>query len=255
MASGGAYNVGDEGYMRPSRPSSKDSLGSSSASPSGAALRTPDFGNLSPPTLGDGRIIVACRVRPVARPGEARCVSVGAEACTVSWTGGRTSAQKSTAQFTFDFAAGEGATQEEVFEKVGRPVTDTCLEGFNGTIFCYGQTGSGKTFTTFGPPPTPLEHPSQSPHHLRKDSGPGEGVHHHLGQAPPHSPRSPDLQLPGLKLPPPASSHQNQPRKSSAGLGPPAAAEMAGAPEAGAVHTPNRRHTFSSGDGPPRGVG
>lgn len=31
-------------------------------------------------------------------------------------------------------------------------MTNACLEGFNGTIFCYGQTGSGKTFTTFGPP-------------------------------------------------------------------------------------------------------
>ncbi|CAN0469640.1 unnamed protein product, partial [Hapterophycus canaliculatus] len=35
---------------------------------------------------------------------------------------------------------------------IGRPVTNACLEGYNGTIFCYGQTGSGKTFTTFGPP-------------------------------------------------------------------------------------------------------
>lgn len=37
--------------------------------------------------------------------------------------------------------------------QIGRPVTNACLDGFNGTIFCYGQTGSGKTYTTFGPPP------------------------------------------------------------------------------------------------------
>ena len=36
--------------------------------------------------------------------------------------------------------------------QIGLPVTNACLEGFNGTIFCYGQTGSGKTYTTFGPP-------------------------------------------------------------------------------------------------------
>lgn len=39
-----------------------------------------------------------------------------------------------------------------VLFQIGRPVTNACLEGYNGTIFCYGQTGSGKTFTTFGPP-------------------------------------------------------------------------------------------------------
>lgn len=28
---------------------------------------------------------------------------------------------------------------------------DSCLEGYNGTIFAYGQTGSGKTYTIQGP--------------------------------------------------------------------------------------------------------
>ena len=36
--------------------------------------------------------------------------------------------------------------------QIGLPVTNACLEGFSGTIFCYGQTGSGKSYTTFGPP-------------------------------------------------------------------------------------------------------
>ena len=40
--------------------------------------------------------------------------------------------------------------QEAVFETVARPVADSVLEGFNGTIFAYGQTGSGKTFTITG---------------------------------------------------------------------------------------------------------
>jgi kinesin family protein 6/9 len=29
-------------------------------------------------------------------------------------------------------------------------VIDSCLQGYNGTIFAYGQTGSGKTFTITG---------------------------------------------------------------------------------------------------------
>ena len=29
-------------------------------------------------------------------------------------------------------------------------MVESCLEGYNGTIFAYGQTGSGKTFTMTG---------------------------------------------------------------------------------------------------------
>ncbi len=43
--------------------------------------------------------------------------------------------------------ANESTTQEEVWISVGKPVVDTCIAGYNGTIFAYGQTGSGKTFT------------------------------------------------------------------------------------------------------------
>ncbi|KAG6595782.1 Kinesin-like protein [Phytophthora cinnamomi] len=53
--------------------------------------------------------------------------------------------------FTFDRVFGEHATQTDVFQVVGAPVTQACLEGYNGTIFAYGQTGSGKTFTMQGP--------------------------------------------------------------------------------------------------------
>jgi len=52
--------------------------------------------------------------------------------------------------FTFDHVAGEDSTQEGVFQHVGVPLTESCLQGFNGTIIAYGQTGSGKTHTLFG---------------------------------------------------------------------------------------------------------
>ncbi|CAH0492488.1 unnamed protein product [Peronospora farinosa] len=57
----------------------------------------------------------------------------------------------STKTFTFDRVFHEGASQNDVFEVVGAPITQACLEGYNGTIFAYGQTGSGKTFTMQGP--------------------------------------------------------------------------------------------------------
>jgi kinesin family protein 15 len=37
-----------------------------------------------------------------------------------------------------------------MFQQVGLPITEKCLQGYNGTVLCYGQTGSGKTYTIFG---------------------------------------------------------------------------------------------------------
>jgi kinesin family protein 15 len=42
-------------------------------------------------------------------------------------------------RFTFDFCADVDSTQEEMFARVGRPISETCLTGYNGTIFAYGQ--------------------------------------------------------------------------------------------------------------------
>jgi hypothetical protein len=53
-------------------------------------------------------------------------------------------------QFSFDFVAGESTTQEAIFARIGKPVVDTCLQGYNSTVFAYGQTGSGKTHTIQG---------------------------------------------------------------------------------------------------------
>jgi kinesin family protein 15 len=53
--------------------------------------------------------------------------------------------------FSFDYVAGPNSTQYELFQHVGKPITDRCISGYNGTIFAYGQTGSGKTFTMQGP--------------------------------------------------------------------------------------------------------
>ena len=53
--------------------------------------------------------------------------------------------------FTYDCVGGPETEQQEIFESVAKPVTEYCLQGYNGTIFAYGQTGSGKTFTMQGP--------------------------------------------------------------------------------------------------------
>lgn len=53
--------------------------------------------------------------------------------------------------FELDRAFGEAASQEEVFEYAARPIVDSVLAGYNGTVFAYGQTSGGKTYSMFGP--------------------------------------------------------------------------------------------------------
>ncbi|KAJ1491819.1 P-loop containing nucleoside triphosphate hydrolase protein [Baffinella frigidus] len=53
-------------------------------------------------------------------------------------------------QFVYDQVGGPECTQEHVFNKVGQPLCEAVLQGFNSTIFAYGQTGSGKTHTMLG---------------------------------------------------------------------------------------------------------
>ncbi|XP_016328216.1 kinesin-like protein KIF3A [Sinocyclocheilus anshuiensis] len=52
--------------------------------------------------------------------------------------------------FTFDTVFGPDSKQLDVYNLTARPIIDSVLEGYNGTIFAYGQTGTGKTFTMEG---------------------------------------------------------------------------------------------------------
>ncbi|XP_037635231.1 kinesin-like protein KIF3A isoform X5 [Sebastes umbrosus] len=52
--------------------------------------------------------------------------------------------------FTFDTVFGQESKQLDVYNLTARPIVDSVLAGYNGTIFAYGQTGTGKTFTMEG---------------------------------------------------------------------------------------------------------
>eukprot|EP01064_Diplonema_japonicum_P022819 TRINITY_DN3300_c9_g1_i1.p1 TRINITY_DN3300_c9_g1~~TRINITY_DN3300_c9_g1_i1.p1 ORF type:complete len:738 (+),score=186.51 TRINITY_DN3300_c9_g1_i1:66-2216(+) len=54
-------------------------------------------------------------------------------------------------RFTFDRVFNEHTEQEEIYNRVGKPVVESVLKGYNGTVLAYGQTGSGKTHTMTGP--------------------------------------------------------------------------------------------------------
>ena len=53
-------------------------------------------------------------------------------------------------KFAFASVFGDGENNEQLFEVVGRPLVDSVMLGYNGTILAYGQTGSGKTYTMEG---------------------------------------------------------------------------------------------------------
>ncbi|XP_057652749.1 kinesin-like protein KIF16B isoform X2 [Diorhabda carinulata] len=62
-------------------------------------------------------------------------------------------------EFTFDYSywshdssSGNYASQELVYNDLGKEVIDCAFEGYNACVFAYGQTGSGKTFTMMGSP-------------------------------------------------------------------------------------------------------
>jgi len=57
--------------------------------------------------------------------------------------------------FTFDYVYGVDSRQQDVFNETAKPIVDSVIGGYNGTIFAYGQTGTGKTFSMEGVPNDP----------------------------------------------------------------------------------------------------
>ena len=52
--------------------------------------------------------------------------------------------------YTFDTVFGPTSKQLDIYNETARPIINSVLEGYNGTIFAYGQTGTGKTYTMEG---------------------------------------------------------------------------------------------------------
>ncbi|KAM1024713.1 hypothetical protein ACFX2C_037968 [Malus domestica] len=167
MAASGGYNYRDgsqRGALRVDRPLSvnsnpKSSVKSKSLPASGprrnstgstggggatgaAASKNDNTGVL-------GRVRVALRLRPcneeemVADADFADCVELQPELKRLklrknNWD---------TDTYEFDEVLTEFASQKRVYEVVAKPVVESVLEGYNGTVMAYGQTGTGKTYT------------------------------------------------------------------------------------------------------------
>lgn len=98
---------------------------------------------------------VVCRVRPsnkqeaenngfevVTVHPDGKNISISMDSAPDTFTNASQTAKYS---FEFDKVFDRYATQEDVYEDVGKGLIDDVLDGFNAAIIAYGQTGSGKT--------------------------------------------------------------------------------------------------------------
>ncbi|KAI4377888.1 hypothetical protein MLD38_015449 [Melastoma candidum] len=139
-------------FHKPAHSSSPSSSSSSASSSfksktlhgsSSRKIATKDGGGVP------GRVRVAVRLRPrnaeemEADADFAECVELQPELKRLklrknNWD---------TDTYEFDEVLTEFASQKRVYEVVAKPVVESILEGYNGTIMAYGQTGTGKTYT------------------------------------------------------------------------------------------------------------
>ncbi|XP_073286788.1 kinesin-like protein KIN-UB [Primulina huaijiensis] len=107
----------------------------------------------SPATLGggapSGRVRVAVRLRPQnadeleADADFADCLELQPELKRLKLRKNNWDSDT----YEFDEVFTEFASQKRVYEVVAKPVAESVLDGYNGTVMAYGQTGTGKTYT------------------------------------------------------------------------------------------------------------
>ncbi|NXQ64183.1 KIF15 protein, partial [Anthoscopus minutus] len=114
-------------------------------------LRDSSISLVNSPSVEGDAIKVFVRVRP---PSDRTALTDGDHGLCLSVLSSNTIRLHSKPEpkiFTFDYVANMETTQESVFSSVAKNIVESCMNGYNGTIFAYGQTGSGKTFTMMGP--------------------------------------------------------------------------------------------------------
>ena len=112
--------------------------------------------------MASDKIKVAVRVRPFNR----RELELGT-ACVLEMQTARTvlhqpnngekEPRKQPKSFTYDYCFNSVdpnnpnfASQDFVFDCLGKDILENAFKGYNACIFAYGQTGSGKSYTMMG---------------------------------------------------------------------------------------------------------
>ncbi|XP_018429368.1 PREDICTED: kinesin-like protein KIF3C [Nanorana parkeri] len=98
------------------------------------------------------KVVVRCR--PINRKEEGggydRIVAMDVKLGQVTIRNPRVNPGELPKTFTFDAVYDAGSKQTDLYDETVRPLIDSVLQGFNGTIIAYGQTGTGKTYTMQG---------------------------------------------------------------------------------------------------------
>lgn len=98
------------------------------------------------------KVVVRCR--PLSEQeiagGHERIVDLYPDTGVVTIRNPRAGDVDSLKQYTFDAVYDCNSKQMDLYDETFRPLVDSVLMGFNGTIFAYGQTGTGKTYTMEG---------------------------------------------------------------------------------------------------------
>ncbi|XP_065858060.1 kinesin-like protein KIN-UA isoform X2 [Euphorbia lathyris] len=146
--SSGSSNKADRTPSSNSNP--KNSLKSKSLTSSGLRKSAPASLGAAKNDAGvPGRVRVAVRLRPrnseemVADADFADCVELQPELKRLKLRKNNWDSET----YEFDEVLTERSSQKRVYEAVAKPVVESVLDGYNGTIMAYGQTGTGKTYT------------------------------------------------------------------------------------------------------------
>ncbi|KAK6117138.1 hypothetical protein DH2020_049183 [Rehmannia glutinosa] len=114
-----------------------------------STLRRSSTGASRDDSTVSGRVRVAVRLRPrnseemVADADFADCVELQPELKRLKLRKNNWDSDT----YEFDEVLTEFASQKRVYEVVAKPVVESVLDGYNGTVMAYGQTGTGKTYT------------------------------------------------------------------------------------------------------------
>lgn len=137
-----SYSSSSFNKSKPSLSSSTSSLRRSSPASLSNSNAKSDSGVL-------GRVRVAVRLRPrnaeesIADADFADCVELQPELKRLKLRKNNWDSDT----YEFDEVLTEFASQKRVYEVVAKPVVESVLDGYNGTVMAYGQTGTGKTYT------------------------------------------------------------------------------------------------------------
>eukprot|EP00164_Ancoracysta_twista_P001208 GFYU01001583.1.p1 GENE.GFYU01001583.1~~GFYU01001583.1.p1 ORF type:complete len:374 (-),score=82.77 GFYU01001583.1:118-1239(-) len=102
----------------------------------------------------DENVKVVVRCRPLTKNEVdnelSSVVDVNTEEGSVSIHMPDTDINETTKTFIFDHVYDGNESQQQFYDETARPIVESVLQGYNGTIITYGQTGAGKRYTMEG---------------------------------------------------------------------------------------------------------